>query len=124
MSLYAPIEDPSESGSLLDRTFEQVRQNPFLRVLLVITLIDDAAAVLLAFLMPGEMQPVIAGSMILMSTLAWVFAVGLPTMNRELRSQARTVRWAYLSGLVEMFGRVVLCAVVFIFTAALVTVVT
>ena len=64
------------------------------------------------------------GFMILMSTLAWVFAVGLPTMNRELRSQARTVRWAYLSGLVEMFGRVVLCAVVFIFTAALVTVVT
>ena len=124
MSLYAPIEDPSESGSLLDRTFEQVRQNPFLRVLLVLTLIDDAAAVLLAFLMPGEMQPVIAGSMILMSTLAWVFAVGLPTMSRELRGQARTVRWAYLSVLVEMFGRVVLCAVVVIFTAALVTVVT
>ena len=124
MSLYAPIEDPSESGSLLDRTFELVRQNPFLRVLLVLTLIDDAAAVLLAFLMPGEMQPVVAGSMILMSTLAWVFAVGLPTMNRELRSRARTVRWAYLSVLVEMFGRVVLCAVVVIFTAALVTVVT
>ncbi len=123
MSLYAPIEDPSESGSLLDRTFEQVRRNTFLRVLLVLTLIDDAAAILLAFLAPDAMQPVIAGFMILMSTLAWVFAVGLPAMNRELRSHARTVRWAYLSALVEMFGRVVLAAVVFIFTAALVTVV-
>ncbi len=123
MSLYAPIEDPSESGSLLDRTFEQVRRNTFLRVLLVLTLIDDAAAILLAFLAPDAMQPAIAGLMILMSTLAWVFAVGLPAMNRELRSHARTVRWAYMSVLVEMFGRVVLAAVVFIFTAALVTVV-
>ena len=123
MSLYAPIEDPSESGSLLDRTLEQVRQNLVLRVLLVLTLVDDAAAILLAFLMPGAMQPAIAGFMILMSTLAWVFAIGLPAMNRELRTHAKTVRWAYLSALVEMFGRVVLAAVVFIFTAALVTVV-
>ncbi len=123
MSFYAPTEDPSESGSLLDRTFEQVRQNPFLRVLLVLTLIDDAAAILLAFLMPDAMQPVIAGFMILMSTLAWVFAVGLPAMNRELRSQVQAVRWAYLSALVEMFGRVILAAAVFIFTAALVAVV-
>ncbi|MFQ5843998.1 MAG: hypothetical protein ACE5JG_03330 [Planctomycetota bacterium] len=118
MSPFVPTEDPAESGSFLDQTFDRIRSNPFLKVLLLLTLVDDLCAVLLA--VAGRLPATLAGSLILLSTLAWFFGVALPTLNRELRAQTGRARWSYVGDLVEMFGRVLLCTAILLFTATLV----
>jgi len=117
MNPHLPIEDPSERDSLVEQTTGYVRQSKLLRVLLVLTLADYAMAVLAVFL--GRLGLEMAGFLVLLSMLAWFFAVGMPVMNREIDLRAG-IRNRYWREVAEMFCRVVLCAFTAIFTALLV----
>lgn len=118
MSPFLPVEDPSDRGSLADRTLAYVRQNPLLRITFVLTMADHAAVLVL--LAVGRLKPQPAGLLVLLSVLGWFFAVALPVMNREVRHRLGVDPVGYWGEVVEMFARVVLCALTGLYTALLV----
>lgn len=118
MTPFLPVEDPSDRGSLAERTFAYVRANPLLRIMLVVTVVNHAGAV--ALLLLGFLGAEIAGLLIMLSVLTWFFAVALPVMNREVRLRLQGEATGYWSEVVEMFARVVLCAQTGLYTALLI----
>ncbi|MEE8107048.1 MAG: hypothetical protein V3T86_16050 [Planctomycetota bacterium] len=118
MSPHLPVEDPSHGASLLDQLGVQIRSSLLLRVLLVVTLGNCGAAVLLA--LTGHLGARLAGTVLLLMGLSWFFAVGLPLMNREVRFHMSGTRGGYWTELVEMFFRVILAASTFLCTAMLI----
>jgi hypothetical protein len=118
VSPFLPVEDPSDRGSLSDRSLAYVRGNAVLRVTLVLTVVDHVAVLfLLAF---GKLTAQSAGLLILLSVLGWFFAVALPVMNREVRHRLGVAPVGYWGEVVEIFARVVLCALTGLYTALLV----
>ena len=118
MSPHPPVEDPSKGASLLDQVGVQIRSSLLLRVLLVVTLGNCGAAVLLA--LTGHLGSRLAGTVLLLMGLSWFFAVGLPLMNREVRFHMSGMRGGYWTELLEIFFRVVLAALTFLCTAMLI----
>lgn len=119
MSPQIPVEDPSRRDSLVDRTATYVRGNVLLRVLLIATAIDHIAAIVLVI--AGRLAAGWAGFLVLMSVFAWFFAVPLPVMNRAVQADAGLEGGStYMTELVEMFGRVVLCGLTGAYTYILV----
>ena len=118
MSPHLPVEDPSGGSSLLDQTAVHVRSSLLLRVLLGVTLVNTVATLVLAVLHRINIQ--LTATVILLSILAWFFAVGLPVMNQELRLRVSGSKGGYVSDLFEMFYRVVLGALTLLWTALLV----
>ncbi len=118
MAPHLPIEDPSERGSLADRTVAYVRAHPLLRILLVVTVIDYVLAILLV--VTGRMDGQIAGIVALFSVLSWFFAVCIPVMNRELRLRLSGSPSSYWTEVADMFWRVLLCAVTGLYTVLLI----
>jgi len=112
------IDDPSDRGSLVDRTVAYVRGSIVLRTLLAATAFNHVAAILMvvADRLAGEM----AGLLALLSVLAWFFAVLLPVMNREVRIRLGRAGASYWGEVVEMFATVLLCAQTLLYTAILV----
>lgn len=108
MSPQFPVDDPSRSGSLVERATSYVWRNTILRWTLVVTLINHAAAVVMAI--AQSISATMAGFLGLLSVLTWFFAIALPMMNREVRVNVGAAPESYWSDLVEMFGRVVLVA--------------
>lgn len=117
MTPQLPVEDPSRSGSFGDRTAAYVWGHPLLRAALIVTLANHVAAIVLV--VAGWLSAAMAGLLGLLSVLTWFFAVVLPLMNREVRSNAGVAQETYWSELVEMFGRVVLSAQTLFYTALL-----
>ena len=117
MSPFIPVEDPSERGSLVDRTVTYVRSSQLLRIVLTVTLVNHAAAV--ALVLTSRMVIEFAGLLVLLSILTWFFAVALPVMNREVRTYMGAEATGYWGEVVEMFARVVLGAQTAAYTALL-----
>ena len=118
MSPFLPVEDPSDRGSLADQSLAYVRENPVLRVTLVLTMVDHIGVLVLLAL--GTLSAQSAGMLVLFSVLGWFFAVALPVMNREVRIRLGAGRVGYWGEVVEMFARVVLCALTGLYTVFLV----
>ncbi|MHC4957103.1 MAG: hypothetical protein ACYTGN_01920 [Planctomycetota bacterium] len=108
MAPHFPAEDPSCSGSFAERTAAYVWGHVLLRWMLVLTLVNQVAA--LVIIAVGALSPAMAGLLVLLSVLTWFFAVVLPLMNREVRTNLGAPRHSYFSEVVEVFGRVVLFA--------------
>jgi hypothetical protein len=87
-----------------------------LRIALVLTVVDHLAVLVL--LAVGKLTPQSAGMLVLFSVLGWFFAVALPVMNREVRLRLGAPV-GYWGEVVEMFARVVLCALTGLYTALL-----
>jgi hypothetical protein len=117
VSPFLPVEDPSDRGSLADRTLAYVRENPVLRITLVLTMVDHAGALVLLAL--GLLTPQSTGLLVLLNVLGWFFAVALPVMNREVRVRMGAEPVGYWGEVVEIFARVVLCALTGLYSAAL-----
>jgi len=118
MTPQIPIEDPSDRGSLADRTVAYVRSRRILRVMLVATVLDHVIAILLV--VAGRLTGEMAGLLALLSVLSWFFAVCLPVMNRELRIRLSGREYSYWGEVAEMFSVVALTAVVVLYTATLI----
>jgi hypothetical protein len=117
MTPHIPVEGPSDRDSLVDLTGAYVRNNPLLRIAMIVTAIDYLAAIALVLL--GKMAGEMAGLLALFSILSWFFAVCLPVMIRELRVQLGGARFFYWSEVVEMLFRFVLFVVIGLHTALL-----
>jgi hypothetical protein len=76
--------------------------------MLGLTLVNHLMA--LVFIVLRALSPAMAGLLVLLSMLTWFFAVVLPLMNRDVRTNLGAPTHSYFSELVEMFGRVVLLA--------------
>jgi hypothetical protein len=118
MSPQIPVEDPSDRGSLVDRTVEYVRGNAVLRVLLIATVVDHVVTIVLVLV--NRINGELAGLLALLSLLAWFFAVCMPVMNRALRERLGGAEVGYWSEVAEMFATVALCAVAVLYTATLI----
>ena len=118
MTPHVPVEDPSDRGSLADRTVAYVRGHPLLRLLLIATILSHLGAILCVVL--GRLSGQTAGIMALLSVLSWFFAVCLPVMNREVRASLGGAEVTYWSQVAEMFFRVLLCVVTGLYAAAVV----
>jgi hypothetical protein len=115
---HLPVEDPYDRGSLVDRSRHYVRASPALRIALLATAVDHAAAILLVAI--GRVAPEVAGVFALFSVLAWFFAVCMPVMTRTVRARLGAPEAGYWGEVVEMFGRVVLCVITALYTAVMV----
>ena len=115
---HIPVEDPSDRGSLTDRSFAYVQSNPVLRLALVATVIDHLAAIVLV--LARRLAVEWAGVLVLFNVLSWFFAVCVPVMNRSVRVRMGVDGSSALGALVEMFGRFFLFLVTVLYTAALV----
>lgn len=115
---HLPVEDPYDRGSFVDRSRDYVRASPALRIALLATVIDHAAAVVLVAV--GRVSPEVAGIFALFSVLAWFFAVCIPVMNRTVRVRLGAPEAGYWGQVVEMLGVAVLCAATALHTAAVV----
>jgi hypothetical protein len=115
---HLPVEDPYDRGSFVDRSRHYVRASPALRIALLVTAIDHMAAI--ALVLVGRVAPEVAGVFALFSVLAWYFAVCMPVMNRAVRSRLGVPEAGYWDEVVEMFGRVVLCFLTALYSAAVI----
>ncbi len=115
---HLPVEDPYDRGSLADRSRQYVRASPALRIALLLTAIDHIAAIVLV--LAGRVAPEVAGVFALFSVLAWFFAVCMPVMTRTVRGRLGATETGYWGEVVEMSGRVVLCFLTVLYTAAVV----
>jgi len=118
MAPHVPIEDPSGRNSLVELTVEYVRGNPLLRVAFAVTAVDHILAI--ALVAVGRLHGEWAGFLALLSVLSWFFAVCMPVMNREVRARLGAARTTYWVEVLEMFFRVVLCAITALYTAFLI----
>ena len=113
-----PADHPSKSGSFSERAAGYVWGHPLLRGALFLTLANHAAALALALF--HALAAAMAGLLGLLSLLTWFFAVILPLMNREVRTNVGAAPRGYWSEVVETFGRLVLSAQTLSYSALLV----
>jgi len=109
---------PPEPARFTERTSAYVRRNPLLRALLLLTLADYAGSAMLAG--TGRLNWQMAGFLVLLSLLTWVFAVAIPILNRSVRENLGANPRSYWGNVVEKFARVVLCAQTGLYTALLI----
>lgn len=120
MTPHLPLEDPSDRSSLVDRTAAYVRSSRLLRLLLIVTVLDHVAAIVLVLL--GGISGFVAGLFALFSVLTWFFGVLVPVMNREVRLRFGVEAASYWGDVTEMFANVVLCLTTGMYTAMVVQV--
>jgi hypothetical protein len=108
MTPTSPSRDSSRTVPLIDRLVDQVRGSLVLQAVLFLSLVDYAGAFLLALL--GRIPWAGAGVLVALSALTWYFGLGLPLLNRERNARLGSERMRYWGEVVEMFGRVVVCA--------------
>jgi hypothetical protein len=116
--IQLPVEDPYDRDSLVDRSLHYVRSSIALRIALMTTVFDHAAA--LALVLVKRVPAGVAGVFALFSVLAWFFAVCLPVMNRAVRVRFGAPETGYWGEVVEIFGQVVLCVQSVLYTAMVV----
>lgn len=108
MTSTSPTRDSSSGASLVDRLVDQVRGSFVLQAVFFLSLVDYAGAFLLALL--GRVPWTGAGVLVALSALTWYFGLGVPLLNRERNARLGSERMRYWGEVVEMFGRVVVCA--------------
>jgi hypothetical protein len=116
--IQLPAEDPYDRDSLAERSIHYVRSSVALRIALLATAFDHAAAI--ALVLMGRVPAGVAGVFALFSVLAWFFAVCLPVMNRTVRVRLGVPETGYWGEVVEIFGQVVLCVQSVLYTAMVV----